>query len=91
MSKTSKKKNKQKNLMAKRARRQANKARYQKMRESGQNTKSVRARGVNKLNRKANRVDHPDGHCGNVACKKCFPTFSTPARRGDIANIKTAA
>jgi hypothetical protein len=73
MSKKSKKASKEKNLQAKRARRAANKARYQKMRESGQNSKSKRAVSRGKVTKKAGGVSHPEGHCGNHACNRCFP------------------
>lgn len=73
MSKKSKQASKQKNLQAKRTRRAANRARFQAMALSGQNSKSTRARTVNRNNRKVKTVDHADGHCGNIACTKCFP------------------
>lgn len=85
MSKKSKKASKEKNMQRKRAAKAANKAKYQAMALAGQNTKSKRARGSNKNNKKVNLIDHKDGHCGNVACKRCFPNFSTPATRGEIA------
>ena len=71
MSKKAKKASKEKNLMAKRARRAANKARYQKMRESGQNSKSKRAVSRGKVTKKAGGVSHPEGNCGNFGCLRC--------------------
>ena len=91
MSKKSKKASKEKNMQRKRAAKAANKAKYQAMALAGQNTKSKRARGTNKNNKKVSTVDHKDGRCGNVACKKCFPNFSTPATRGEIAVYKKTA
>jgi len=76
MSKKAKKASKAKNLQAKRTRRDANRARYQALAKSGQNSKSLRARAVNKHNRKVKTVDHPDGHCGNHACTRCFPNVN---------------
>ena len=78
MSKKIKLENKKRNLLAKRARRAANKARYAELRRLGINSKSVRARrsGKRKL---ATSVDHPNGPCGNVGCKQCFPDLE---RRG---------
>lgn len=75
MSKTSKKATKQKNLQRKRAIKAANKARYQQLALSGQNSKSKRSRSTNKSARKVKRIDHPNGKCGNPGCKKCFPDF----------------
>jgi hypothetical protein len=76
MSKKAKQASKQKNLMAKRARKAANRSRFQKMRESGQNSKTKHSRAVNKRDRKVKNVDHADGHCGNFACTKCFPNVN---------------
>lgn len=75
MSKKSKKASKAKNLQRKRARRAANQARYQAMALVGQNTKSKRARHINKQTRKVSMIDHPEGRCGNIACTKCFPNI----------------
>jgi len=95
MSKKAKKASKEKNLQAKRARRAANKSRYQKMRESGQNSKSKYSRAVNKNTKKAGGVDHPEGHCGNHACNKCFPnkkpTGVTPYHKSIDARLKMVA
>lgn len=73
MSKKAKKAAKQKNLQRKRAIKAANKARYQAMAQSGENTKSKRFRATSKRMKKAKLTDHTDGPCGNLACKKCFP------------------
>ena len=73
MSKKSKKASKIKNLAAKRARKAANKARYEELRRTGQNSKSKRARSAGKKKRLANAKSHPNGTCGNIGCKKCDP------------------
>lgn len=71
MSKKSKQKNREEHLQSKRARRTANKARYAELKRLGVNSKSKRSikAGKRKL---ALSVSHPDGHCGNIACKICF-------------------
>lgn len=71
MSKKSKRETKEKNLQAKRARKAANRAKYAELRRLGINGKSKRS--VKKKDRRVKLVDHSDGHCGNIACKKCFP------------------
>lgn len=71
MSKSSKANSKQKRLLEKRKRKQANKARYEALKQAGQNTKSVRARAQNRNTKLVKMIDHPDGNCGNIACKKC--------------------
>lgn len=73
MSKKYKKSNKEKRLGAKRAKKAANKARYQKLREQGINQKSLRSRLSNKKGKKMNTVSHPDGQCGNIGCRTCNP------------------
>ena len=71
MSKASKKAAKQKNLQKKRARKAANRARYDELRASGKNSKSKRFVKKSKKTRLAKTVSHPEGACGNIACKKC--------------------
>jgi hypothetical protein len=46
-------------------------AQYETWRDAGQNQKSVRARRQAKRHRLVNPFDHPNGPCGNPACKKC--------------------
>jgi hypothetical protein len=75
MSKKIKAANKEKNLQAKRARKSANRAKYAALMASGRNGKSYRAVKAGKKSRKKVGVDHPNGRCGNLACKKCFPVF----------------
>lgn len=68
MSKASKKLSRQRNLQQKRARKVANKAKYESWRLAGENSKSKKKNNKNKL---ANTISHPDGKCGNIGCKKC--------------------
>ena len=82
MSKKAKKASKEKNLQRKRSIKAANKARYQGMAQSGQNTKSLRFRRNSKAGKKIKMVDHADGHCGNYACNKCFPNKDVPQKPG---------
>ena len=76
MSKRSKKATAEKRISEKRARKAANKARYIKLREQGVNSKSSRFAKNAKKNKKAKFIDHPNGFCGNIACKKCFPQYN---------------
>ena len=71
MSKKSKLKNREKRLQEKRNRKAANKARYAELKRLGINGKSKRFLKTKKKTAKV--VDHANGHCGNLACKKCFP------------------
>ena len=72
MSKKAKKLQKEKRLAKKRARKAANKARYEEMRRLGINTKSKRA--SNNAKRKlVLTISHPNGRCGNIGCEKCDP------------------
>jgi len=73
MSKKSKLKNREKRLQEKRSRKAANKARYAEMRRLGINSKSKRFQSGQRKNHKVGSIDHPNGNCGNVGCKKCFP------------------
>jgi len=73
MSKKIKNAQKQKNLIAKRARRAANRARYDKLRDQGLNHKSKRSVAQGKKKKRAKSISHKDGACGNIACKRCDP------------------
>jgi len=88
MSKKAKQASKQKNLQAKRTRKQANTARYQALALAGKNSKSVRARAVNKNSKKVKTVDHADGFCGNPACVKCFPNMKRPVVTKYVKPVK---
>jgi hypothetical protein len=58
----------------KRARKDANQAKYQAMRDAGQNTKSKRARMQNRKNRStAKKHTHEVFDCGNIGCFACHP------------------
>lgn len=74
MSKKAKAESKKKRLAKKRARREANKRKYQELAQLGMNTKSKRFR-KNSKSRHNILVDHPDGRCGNLACNKCHPEY----------------
>lgn len=80
MSKRSKAITKDKNLQAKRARKAANRAKYKALMEAGKNSKSKRSVRFGKKSRKIQTVDHPNGQCGNIACKKCFPDLIVRVR-----------
>lgn len=73
MSKKSKKLSKEKRLAKKRARKAANKARYEELRRTGMNSKSKRARAAGKKRKLVKPVDHPKGTCGNIGCRRCDP------------------
>ena len=73
MGKKSKLKNREKRLQEKRARKASNKAKYAELRRLGINGKSKRFKSNQLKKRKIGLIDHPNGHCGNIACKKCFP------------------
>lgn len=75
MSKKIKAANKEKNLQAKRTRKAANKAKYASLMAAGRNGKSYRSVKAGKKKRKVASIDHPNGRCGNLACKKCFSVF----------------
>ncbi len=71
MSKKAKNASKERRLREKRARKQANKAAYARMRDMGENSKSKRFVKRGKNERLAKRIDHPEGNCGNFGCVKC--------------------
>jgi hypothetical protein len=73
MSKKCKLKNREKRLQEKRSRKAANKARYAELKRLGINSKSKRFKTGQSKKRKISSEDHPNGNCGNVGCKKCFP------------------
>ena len=72
MSKSSKAASRTKRLQQRRARREANRLLYERRKQAGINGKSQRARRSAKTNRLVNVFDHPNGRCGNLACKRCF-------------------
>ena len=74
MSKGAKSRSKERRRREKAARKAAMKARYESYRDKGINTKSKRYRN-NLKDRTVSGFDHPEGHCGNIGCKKCFPDF----------------
>lgn len=75
MSKKIKASTKAKNLQAKRARKAANRAKYNALRDAGKNSKSIRSIRAGKKAKRLSGIDHPNGFCGNIACAKCFPQY----------------
>jgi hypothetical protein len=75
MSKKIKQKNRLDRLQAKRARKAANQARYAEMKRQGINGKSKRAKANAKKRKRYSGISHPNGACGNIGCKKCFPEY----------------
>jgi len=76
MSKRSKAASKQFNRKQKKALKEAQRLRYASYRDSGQNTKSVRAKAnAQKNKRKARNGRHLQGACTNIGCSKCFANF----------------
>lgn len=73
MSKKAKAAQKIKRLAKKRARKAANKAKYEELKRLGLNTKSKRSLSQGKKKKKINTVSHPQGACGNIGCKTCDP------------------
>jgi len=73
MSKSSKAVSKLKRLAAKRARRATNRAHYQELARTGQNSKSKRALNANSKRKKVNVFGHSAEPCGNIGCMKCNP------------------
>ena len=73
MSKKTKLKNREKRLQEKRARKASNKARYAELRRLGINSKSKRFLSNQRKKNRIGGKSHPNGNCGNVGCKFCFP------------------
>jgi hypothetical protein len=67
------KRRREKRLIERRARKAANEARYAEWRRLGINGKSKRFKSKRKKHH--HTEDHPNGNCGNVGCKKCFPAL----------------
>lgn len=74
MSKSSKAISKQKNLNKKRSIKASNRAKYERWKQDGENTKSTRAVRKAKGKKSPNKNKHLIAHCGNPACNKCFTT-----------------
>jgi hypothetical protein len=79
MSKKAKAANRELRLQRKRALKAANKARYAELKRVGQNTKSRRSLMQSKRRKLVKMIDHKNGFCGNLACKKCFPMYAKVA------------
>lgn len=74
MSKKCKSRSKERRLKEKRARKQANRAKYEAWRNQGVNSKSKRAQ-LNLKRKKKVRNSHPEGACGNIACMRCSSIY----------------
>ena len=77
---------KKRRLSQKRARKAAERAKYDAWKSLGQNTKSKRVKLRAKARRKATlrKASHSSGPCGNVGCKLCNPApwnLVTPTHR----------
>lgn len=71
--KVSRKKNRDKQLAKKKARREANQAKYQALAAEGKNKKSKRHTLGNRRKKQIiGKHEHRDGYCGNLACRQCF-------------------
>lgn len=55
----------------KKAEKEANKAKWEALKKSGDNGKGARTK--KNIKRGANTVSHPMGKCGNIGCKQCNP------------------
>jgi len=75
MSKKIKKAQKAKNMAAKRARKLANREKFQSWAAAGQNSKSKRVKIKSRKNKLVITVSHPNGECGNLGCSKCNPKY----------------
>ena len=69
----------EKKMAARKNSKAARNARYKAMAESGDNRKKKR-KGLTAAGA-FNKYDHPDGHCGNVGCRKCYPHIAELADR----------
>ena len=78
MSKRSKVASKLKNAQAKRARKQANRTRFQELARLGQNTKSKRSLSINARKKRVNVFGHSLTNCGNIGCHRCNPNQYYP-------------
>lgn len=71
MSKNSRTKRKDKRKKEANARKDANRRLYESYRDSGSNSKRKKNRNLH-TGPSLGKVDHPNGPCGNLGCKKCF-------------------
>lgn len=71
MSKKSKVASKLKKAQAKRARKLANRTRYQELARLGQNSKTKRSLRANSKKKKVNVFGHSLTNCGNIGCRRC--------------------
>jgi len=69
MSKKSKAASRERRKMQKRARKEANRARYAAMRDAGTNRKKKSGDQAGRATVRVKR--HPNGACGNIGCVRC--------------------
>ena len=63
----------------KRARKEAERQKYQAYKLAGTNQKSKRTKLANKRSRVVATTKHADGRCFNHGCPKCSPELNDPA------------
>jgi len=80
MGKKGKKKRGEKARIKKRARKAANRAKYDAWRAAGTNSKSFRQRKRAKKKGSGDKGKHLIADCGNVGCLKCNPEERRPKR-----------
>lgn len=79
MSKKAKTASRERRKREKRARKDANRARYAAMRDAGQNRKK---KGGDETGKGTLRIQrHPTGDCGNIGCVRCSPIAQELASR----------
>lgn len=76
MSKKAKSASKERNKKQKQARKNANRAMYQKWAAEGSNQKGTRSHKKKRASQSTKGL-HLIAHCGNIACKKCFAHTET--------------
>lgn len=64
--------------MRKAARKAAQNLQYAAWKQSGQNTKSRRAKLRKRRSNPVRSKDHSQGPCGNIGCKRCNPDLHDP-------------
>ena len=85
MSKKAKAASKDKNRIAKTARKRANRALYDSRRDSGTNSKSFRARKNSNKKKSVGKGKHLIPNCGNLGCQKCNPV---DRKRQEFISVK---
>lgn len=72
MSRRSRQAQKDRRQADKRAKKEANKAKWAEYAKAGTNQKSKRAKANKKAQAQVKVESHPNGVCGNAGCKKCL-------------------